>query len=141
MKVLSLFDGMACGMLAFQDANIFVDKYIAFEIDKYAIQTSSHNFPMIEHRGDVTQADFTEFLGYDFLVGGLPVPIGVLHKRTIEKQRRAVLAGSYSVNMFVRCMKRNHDTSSMKTTNQCRKQFETASQVHSGLNRFVSIPL
>lgn len=63
---------MACGMLAFQDANIFVDKYIAFEIDKYAIQTSSHNFPMIEHRGDVTQADFTEFLGYDFLVGGSP---------------------------------------------------------------------
>ena len=72
MKILSLFDGMACGMLAFQSAGIKVDRYVAFEIDKYAVQTSSHNFPMIEHRGDVFQADFTEFRGFDFLVGGSP---------------------------------------------------------------------
>lgn len=72
MRVLSLFDGMACGMLAFGAAGIQVDRYVAFEIDKYAVQTSSHNFPMIEHRGDVFQADFTEFSGFDFLVGGSP---------------------------------------------------------------------
>lgn len=72
MRVLSLFDGMACGMLAMQAAGIPVDRYVAFEIDKYAVQTSSHNFPMIEHRGDVFQADFTEFYGFDFLVGGSP---------------------------------------------------------------------
>lgn len=72
MKVLSLFDGMACGMLAMQAAGITVERYVAFEIDKYAVQTSSHNFPMIEHRGDVFQADFTEFQGFDFLVGGSP---------------------------------------------------------------------
>lgn len=72
MKVLSLFDGMACGMLAMLEAGIEVDRYVAFEIDKYAVQTSSHNFPMIEHRGDVFQADFTEFRGFDFLVGGSP---------------------------------------------------------------------
>ena len=72
MKVLSLFDGMACGMLAMQSAGLAVDRYVAFEIDKYAVQTSSHNFPMIEHRGDVFKADFTEFRGFDFLVGGSP---------------------------------------------------------------------
>lgn len=72
MNVLSLFDGMACGMLAMMDAGVEVDRYVAFEIDKYAVQTSSHNFPMIEHRGDVFQADFTEFRGFDFLVGGSP---------------------------------------------------------------------
>lgn len=72
MKILSLFDGMACGMLAMQTAGLSVDRYVAFEIDKYAVQTSSHNFPMIEHRGDVFQADFTEFSGFDFLVGGSP---------------------------------------------------------------------
>ena len=72
MRILSLFDGMACGMLAMQSACIKVDRYVAFEIDKYAVQTSSHNFPIIEHRGDVFQADFTEFLGFDFLVGGSP---------------------------------------------------------------------
>lgn len=72
MRVLSLFDGMACGMLAMQAAGIKVDRYVAFEIDKYAVQTSSHNFPIIEHRGDVFLADFTEFSGFDFLVGGSP---------------------------------------------------------------------
>lgn len=72
MKVLSLFDGMTCGMLAMQKAGINIDRYVAFEIDKYAVQTSSHNFPMIEHRGDVFQADFSEFSGFDFLVGGSP---------------------------------------------------------------------
>ena len=72
MRVLSLFDGMACGMLAMIKAGLKVDRYVAFEIDKYAVQTSSHNFPMIEHRGDVFEADFTEFRGFDFLVGGSP---------------------------------------------------------------------
>ena len=72
MKVLSLFDGMACGMLAMWKAGVNVDRYVAYEIDKYAVQTSSHNFPMIEHRGDVFQADFTEFRGFDWLVGGSP---------------------------------------------------------------------
>lgn len=72
MRVLSLFDGMACGMLAMQKAGIEVDRYVAFEIDKYAVQTSSHNFPMIEHKWDVFQADFTEYSGFDFLVGGSP---------------------------------------------------------------------
>lgn len=69
---MSLFDGMACGMLAMQAAGITVDRYVAYEIDKYAVQTSSHNFPMIEHRGDVFKADFTEFFGFDFVIGGSP---------------------------------------------------------------------
>ena len=72
MKVLSLFDGMACGMLAMLGAGVKVDRYVAYEIDKYATQTSAHNFPEIEHRGDVFKADFTEFAGFDFLVGGSP---------------------------------------------------------------------
>ena len=72
MKGLSLFDGMACGMLAMQKAGIEVERYVAYEIDKYAVQTSSHNFPMIEQRGDVFKADFTEFQGFDFLIGGSP---------------------------------------------------------------------
>ena len=72
MRVLSLFDGMACGMIAMQAAGIEVDRYVAYETDKYAIQTSSHNFPMIEHRGDVFGADFSEFVGFDWLIGGSP---------------------------------------------------------------------
>jgi DNA (cytosine-5)-methyltransferase 3A len=72
LNVLSLFDGMACGMLAMQKAGIEVDRYVAYEIDKYAVQTSSHNFPMIEHKGDVFRADFSEYSDFDFLIGGSP---------------------------------------------------------------------
>lgn len=71
-NVVSVFDGMACGMLAMMEAGVKVGRYVAFEIEKYAIKTSSHNFPEIEHRGDVFQADFTEFEGFDWLVGGSP---------------------------------------------------------------------
>lgn len=72
MKILSLFDGMACGALAMQAAGIEIDKYIAYEVDKYAIQTAQHNFPFIEERGDVFKADFTEYAGFDYLIGGSP---------------------------------------------------------------------
>ena len=72
MKILSLFDGMACGALAMQSAGIVIDKYIAYEIDKYAIQTAQHNFPFIEERGDVFKADFKEYAGFDYLIGGSP---------------------------------------------------------------------
>lgn len=72
MRVLSLFDGMACGMLAFKSAGIEVESYDAYEIDKYAIKTATHNFPNIKERGDVFTADFTQYKGVDFVVGGSP---------------------------------------------------------------------
>ena len=34
MKVLSLFDGMACGMIAMQLAGVEIESYDAYEIDK-----------------------------------------------------------------------------------------------------------
>ena len=72
VKILSLFDGMACGMLAMIEAGVQVERYVAYEIDKYATKTSTHNFQNIEHRGDVFDADFTEFAGFDWLIGGSP---------------------------------------------------------------------
>ena len=72
MKVLSLFDGMACGMIAMQLAGVEVGSYDAYEIDKYAIKTAQHNFPMIKEHGDVFNADFTQYDGVDFLIGGSP---------------------------------------------------------------------
>lgn len=72
MKVLSLFDGMACGYIAMKAANVRVCVYDAYEIDKYAIQTATHNFPFIKEHGDVFQADFTQYEGYDYLIGGSP---------------------------------------------------------------------
>ena len=71
-KVLSLFDGMACGMIAMQLSGVDVESYDAYEIDKYAIKTAQHNFPMIKEHGDVFDADFTQYEGVDFLIGGSP---------------------------------------------------------------------
>ena len=72
MNVLSLFDGMACGMIAMKLAGVDVESYDAYEIDKYAIKTAQHNFPMIKEHGDVFEADFTQYEGVDFLIGGSP---------------------------------------------------------------------
>ena len=63
---------MACGMLAMQKAGIKVDTYTAYEIDKYAIKTATHNFPMIKECGDVFSADFTQYKDVDYIIGGSP---------------------------------------------------------------------
>ena len=72
VKILSLYDGMACGMIAMQLAGVEVESYDAYEIDKYAIKTAQHNFPMIKEHGDVFDADFTQYEGVDFGIGGSP---------------------------------------------------------------------
>lgn len=72
VKILSLFDGMSCGYLAFQKSNVPIDRYVAYEIDEDAIKVSSHNFPDIERNGDVFKGDFTQYAGFDFLIGGSP---------------------------------------------------------------------
>ena len=72
MKVLSLFDGISCGMVALERAGIPVERYVAYEIEPNAIKISEKNYPMIEHCGDVTKADFTQYQGFDLLIGGSP---------------------------------------------------------------------
>ena len=59
-------------MVALERAGLQVDRYVAYEIDKYAIQVSEKNYPHIEHCGDVTMADFSQYKGFDLLVGGSP---------------------------------------------------------------------
>jgi len=70
--VLSLFDGMSCGQIALKQLGIEVDRYISYEIDKYAISVTQHNFPNTEQCGDVFTADFTQYQNIDWLIGGSP---------------------------------------------------------------------
>lgn len=70
MKVLSLFDGISCGMVALERAGINVEKYVAYEIEPNAIKISKKNYSNILHCGDVTEADFSEH--NDLLIGGSP---------------------------------------------------------------------
>ena len=84
MRVLSLFDGISCGMLALHRADIPVECYDAFEIDKYAITVSEKNYPNIVHHGDVFEGDFTQFKGYDLLLGGSPCTYWSIAKKGRE---------------------------------------------------------
>ena len=62
MRVLSLFDGMACWYEALQRAWIPIDKYYASEIDKYAIQIAEKNHPSIEEIWDVKDIFYENWL-------------------------------------------------------------------------------
>ena len=55
MKILSLFDGIACARVALERAGISVEKYYASEIDKYALQIAQKNYPDIIQVGDITK--------------------------------------------------------------------------------------
>lgn len=76
MKVLSLFDGISCGYLAFQRAGINVSHYYASEIDKYAIQIARKNFANTVHLGCVTEVrkmvENGLIVDVDYLIGGSP---------------------------------------------------------------------
>lgn len=72
MKVLSLFDGISCGMVALERAGIPVERYVAYEIEENAIKVSKDNYPFIEQCGDVTKADFTKYKGFDIIIAGSP---------------------------------------------------------------------
>ena len=72
MKILSLFDGIACGRVAFERMGINVEEYYAYEIDKHAIEIAKKNYPDIKECGDVFNADFSNYKNIDFLIGGSP---------------------------------------------------------------------
>lgn len=55
LEVLSMYDGMSCGMLALNKLGAQVKRYYATEIDKFAIKTSQANFPAIIQLGDAFQ--------------------------------------------------------------------------------------
>ena len=72
MKVLSLFDGIACGYEALNRAEIKVDRYVASEINPWAIKIAVKNHPDIEEIGDVTKVDFSQYKGFDMVIAGSP---------------------------------------------------------------------
>lgn len=69
--MLSLFDGISCGMVALERMGIEVSNYDAYEIDENAIKVSKYNYPNIVHKGNVFDATYNEG-EYDLLLGGSP---------------------------------------------------------------------
>lgn len=75
IRVLSLFDGMACTRIALDKLGFKDVEYFASEIDPYAIKVAKDNYPDIIHIGDVTKIDakkIKELGEIDLLIGGSP---------------------------------------------------------------------
>lgn len=86
VKVLSLFDGMACTRIALEKLGLKDSEieYYASEIDKYAVGVAQGNYPNINQLGDITKikyengvlhsenGDFNIKGGFDLVIGGSP---------------------------------------------------------------------
>lgn len=96
MKILSLFDGISVARVALERAGLKVDKYYASEIDKYAIQIASKNYPDTIQLGDVKNISRDSVVGkIDLLIGGSPC-----QDLSIAKTNRQGLSGSRSGLFF-----------------------------------------
>ena len=84
LVVLSLFDGIGGGRIAFERAGIKINKYFASEIKTQAIKCATFNYPDIIEIGDVTKIKYEDNKLYndkgeiiyeghiDILIGGSP---------------------------------------------------------------------
>ena len=73
LRVLSLFDGISCGLQALKECGIPVEVYYASEIEPNAIKCALGNHPEIIQIGDVMQIDFAQYIGkIDIIIGGSP---------------------------------------------------------------------
>lgn len=83
MNILSLFDGISCGRVALERANIPVDRYYASEIEQSAMSISAHHYPSIIKIGSVTDIEYHDGVLHtaegvfdvgpiDLLMGGSP---------------------------------------------------------------------
>lgn len=127
MQVLSLFDGISCGMVALERAGIPVERYVAYEIDENAIKVSMHNYPQIEHCGDVTKADFTQYKGFDLLIGGSPCTYWSIAKNGRETTPDGI--GGKLFMEFVRALQES----------ECRYfLYENNNSIHQNIKDFIS---
>ena len=104
MRVLSLFDGISCGMVALERAGIPVERYVAYEIDEDAIRVSKHNYPQIEQKGDVFEAEYTEG-EFDLLIGGSPCTYWSIAKAGSGRETTSSGIGFELFMQYVRAMK------------------------------------
>lgn len=72
MNVLSLFNGISCGRIALERAGIKINRYVSYENNEKANNVSKFHYPNDEYYGDVFQADFRQYRGFDLLIGGSP---------------------------------------------------------------------
>lgn len=104
LKVLSLFDGISCGMVALERAGISVERYVAYEIEEDAIKISKHNYPHIEQKGDVFNAQYEEGQ-FDILIGGSPCTYWSIAKTDGKRETTSSGFGFELFMQYVRALK------------------------------------
>ena len=104
MKVLSLFDGISCGMVALERANINVSRYVAYEIKENAIKVSKYNYPMIEQMGDVFKAKYKQG-EFDLLIGGSPCTYWSIAKAGDNRETKSSGIGWDLFMQYVRALR------------------------------------
>lgn len=73
VEVLSMYGGMSCGHIALDKLGAEITTYYATEIDKYAVQTTQHNYPDTMQLGDAFQVRAEDWR--------LPEPVGMEEKK------------------------------------------------------------
>lgn len=127
MRVLSLFDGISCGMVAMERAGIPVEEYSAFEIDKFASGISKKNYPGIKRFGDVFDGNFKDFKGYDVLLGGSPCTYW-----SIAKNNREISPDGKGGELFMQYIRALEDSG-------CKYfLYENNNSIHQDIKDFIS---
>jgi DNA-cytosine methyltransferase len=132
VNVLSLFDGMSCGMLALDRLGIKVDKYYASEIDKYAIQVSQANYPDIVQLGDVTnwQEWDIDWATIDLVTGGFPCQSWSLAGKQLgDKDERGMLFW-VMLDIMQKVMENNPNAYYLMENVKMKKEFEEYITMH-----------
>lgn len=70
LRVLSLCGGIETGLYALLKLGIPIKEYHTYEILPEAIAVSKYHFPWIVHHGDLYEANFQQFKGFDLLLAG-----------------------------------------------------------------------
>lgn len=102
-NVLSLFDGMSCCQIALKSLGIKVDKYYASEIEYGAIRVARHNFPKMEHVGDVRNIEANNLPKIWLLAAGSPCT-----DLSIAGGRKGML-GITSLDEYMKLKKKKHN--------------------------------
>lgn len=71
LRVLSLCGGIETGLLALKQLGIPVTEYHTYEILPEAIAVSKHHFPEVIHHGDLYEANWEDYIGFDLVMGGM----------------------------------------------------------------------
>lgn len=107
MNVGSLFDGISCGMVAFERAKIPVERYAAYEIEENAIKVSKFNYPSIEQKGDVFNAVYKKG-EFDIVIGGSPCTYWSI-ARCPHEHKRETTASGLGFDLFMQYVRALHE--------------------------------